>query len=410
MRRALILSSATAFGGGLLLIFAAAAAAAAACSSTSNGSGFGATMDSGTIKFNPLDGGSRDSSLVNPGHDTGLLQMTTGDTGTSTEGGTIIMTSKTTIYVHTDTELYSMDPMTHALTDLGTFTGTSGGYYDSTITDLAVDAAGEIYVNTETVVYTVKLPASPGPGAQVQLTKFVDTAPGLPDGGTPAVRFYALAFAPAGAIGVSTLPTGETLVGGDSKGELWVIGSTGTPIDVGNFGTDPNVAANFLALSGDLVFYTASGEAGSVPTGLATIRSCETASPTKCTKTSDYLAAVNMANLKANAAAPGGTPKSLLGGIYGGTTTTDGNGTGKAELFGLGAWQGDVYGFSRCYECYDGGANTPPSLVSIDPATGVGTTVGNPFPFTNGWSGAGVTTKVTVTVIPPPMTAPPMAK
>ncbi len=382
----------------------------AACSSSSNGSGFGATMDSGMIRFDPVDGGSRDSSLVNPGRDTGVLQMT-GDAGTSTEGGMVIMTSKTTIYAHTDTELYSMDPMTHSLTDLGTFTGTSGGYYDSTVTDLAVDAAGDIYVNTETVVYKVKLPASPGPGAQVQLTSFVNTSPGLRDGGTPAVKFYALAFAPAGAIGISTLPSGETLVGGDSKGELWVIGPSGTaPIDVGNFGTDPNIAANFLALSGDLVFYTASGEAGSVPTGLATIRSCETSSPTKCTKTSDYLAAVNMANLKANAAAPGGTPKSLLGGIYGGTTTTDGNGTGKAELFGLGAWQGDVYGFSRCFECYDGGANTPPSLVSIDPATGVGTTVGSPFSFTNGWSGAGVTTKVTITVTPPPMTAPPMAK
>ena len=119
-----------------------------------------------------------------------------------------------------------------------------------------------------------------------------------------------------------------------------------------------------------------------------------------------------MANLKANATSPTSSPASLLGGIYGGTTTADGNGTGKAELFGLGAWGSSVYGFARCYECYDGGVNTPASLVQIGTTAGAGQGVATPvtgtsFPFMNGWSGAGVTTTVTVTVIAPPMTAPP---
>jgi hypothetical protein len=303
------------------------------------------------------------------------------------------------IYAHTDTSLYGFNPITNGVTLIGAFSGTSGGSYDSAITDLAVSAAGDVYVNTEMVVYKAAKRACSG---SVALTPFVNTAPGLPDGGTPATRFYALAFAPAGAIGVSTLPSGETLVGGDGNGELWVIPSSGAAVDVGNFGTDPDNASNFLALSGDLVFYT---DATGNPSGLATIRSCVAATPSKCTKTNDYLAGINMANLKANATSSTNTA-SLLGGIYGGTTTTDGNGTGKAEIFGLGAWGNDVYGFSRCYGCYDGGADTPASLLSIDTTSGVATVVGSTFPFTNGWSGAGVTTTVTVTVPAPPSTQP----
>jgi len=386
------------------------ASAFAACSSSS-GSGFQnlGGPDTGTIHIGADGGVGRDTGIIQIPKDGGMLmQKPPVDSSTPPADGTVIMMTKTTIYAHTDTELYSMDPMTHDLTDIGTFSGTSGSYYDSTITDLAVDAAGDIYVNSEIVVYKVTLPATPGPGAKVALTQFVNTSPGLKDGGDPSEKFYALAFAPAGAIpSVQTLPSGETLVAGDNDGNIWVIEANGTPIKVGNFGTDPNIAANFLALSGDLVFYTSSTGAA---TGLATIRSCPTADPTKCVKTNDYLAGINMANLKANAAAPTGTLASLLGGIYGGTTTTDGNGTTKAEIFGLGAWQGDVYGFARCYECYDGGTNTPASLLQIDPTSGAATVLNSNFPFTDGWSGAGVSTKVTVTVIAPPPTMPPMSK
>ncbi len=412
MRRVLCVSLALGVSG-------SAVAAFTACSSSS-GSGFdvdggGLAGKDGDIVFNPKADGATTTAdgrtITNPQMDAGPLMMTAQpDTGVPNDG-MVITTTTTTIYAHTDTELYSIDPKTHALTDIGTFKGTSGGYYDSTITDLAVDAAGDIYVNTETVVYKVTLPATPGAGAAVNLTSFVNTSPGLKDGGEPAVKFYALAFAPAGAIGVATLPTGETLVGGDSKGEIWVIQANGTPLDVGNFGEDPDMpTTNTLALSGDLVFYD---DATGTATGLATIRSCTTSDLTKCIKTSDHLAAINMANLKANATTPTSSPASLLGGIYGGTATTDGPGTQKAELFGLGAWEGEVYGFARCYECYDGGVNTPASIVKINTsagdagAAGAAEQIAGNFPFVNGWSGAGVTTKVTVTVIAPPPTAPP---
>jgi hypothetical protein len=386
---------------------------AGACSSTS-GSGFGTNpiADGGS---SGLGSGTGSGSVRNdagviipPSHDAGMLNQMGHDGATAGSGdGGYTKTVTTTIYAHTDTELYSMNPMTQQITDLGTFKGLSGSYYDSIITDLAVNAAGDIYVNSEQVIYKVTLPATPGPGADVQLTTFVNTDPTLADGGTLATRYYALAFAPKGAIGVETLTSGETLVGGDGNGDLWVFPMTGAPIDVGNFGEDPSKTTNFLGLSGDLVFYNA-GDAGTTPTGLATIRSCtkESDGKVKCTETDDYLAAINMANLKANAAASSGAA-SLLGGIYGGTTTADGNGTGKAEIFGLGAWQGDVYGFTNCFECYDGGVNTPPSLVQIDTSTGSATVITPSFPFTNGWAGAGVTTTVTINVMPPPMTAPP---
>lgn len=381
-----------------------------ACSSGSS-SGFMTTGGGpdATPTFNAGDsGGTRESGL--PGTPESGMVLMSKDAGMDASkippDGSTVVTTKTTIYAHTDTELYSMDAMMHNITDLGTFTGMSGSYYDSTITDLAVDAAGELYVNTEQVIYKAALPATPGPGAKIQLTPFLNTAPTLADGGTLAVKFYGLAFAPAGAVGVSTIPSGETLVGGDSTGELWVFPPTGAAIDVGNFGLDPDNAMNFLSLSGDLVFYE---NAMNQATGLATIRSCNkgTTGKVTCTTTNDFLAGINMANLKANATTPSSTPASLLGGIYGGSMTADGPGTGKAEIFGLGAWGTDVYGFSRCYHCYDGGANTPPALLQISTtgaSAGTATVVQGSFPFTNGWSGAGVTTKVTITVTPPPPT------
>ncbi len=383
----------------LALAIIGPAAGLIACSSSSS-SGFTKT-DSG---FNPftVDGGGKtgvDTGVVLPTGDTGVL--TGHDAGLPPPDGSTHVTTTTTIYAHTDTELYSMDPSTHAITDLGTFTGMLGGSGD-TVTDLAVDAAGDVYVNTETEIYKVTLPSSPGAGAAVQLASFAKFSA---TSGSSAAKLYALAFAPAGAIGVSTIPSGETLVGGDGDGELWVIKSDGTTIDVGNFGPDPNNTKNFLSLSGDLVFYTQNNQ----PTGLATIRSCSKttgkSSSVTCTKTDDYLAGVNMTNLKSNAT-NNTSSGSLLAGIYGGTASADGNGTGKAEIFGLGAWGSDVYGFSRCFECWDGGTSVPAALLQIDTSSGMATAIGSTFPFSNGWSGAGVTTQVIVTVSAPPPTQP----
>jgi hypothetical protein len=136
-------------------------------------------------------------------------------------------------------------------------------------------------------------------------------------------------------------------------------------------------------------------DATNTPTGLATVRPCKPKTTT-CLDTSDYLVAVDMTALKtaytSNTPAP-----SVRKGIYGGSSTSDGPGTGYGDLFGLGAWEGNVFAFAR-----KNSSNATPLLISIDTTTGQGSVLSSAFTFTNGWSGAGVTTTVTITVPPPP--------
>jgi hypothetical protein len=182
------------------------------------------------------------------------------------------------------------------------------------------------------------------------------------------------------------LGSGETLVGGDNNGELWSIDSTSGAIrDLGGFGQNPSRPSDILGLSGDIVFYL---DASGQPTGLATIRSCDSKGA-DCTKTNDYLAGIDMAALAA-AYSSGVPATSLLSGIYGGGVGDLGQGTGYGELFGLGAWEGKVFGFGH----------SPADLVTISTATGGGSVVSGAM--TSGWAGAGVSTKTTITVGPPP--------
>jgi hypothetical protein len=364
------------------LVLVVSAFVVAACGG-SNGPGFGSQSTSsgggsggssgGSSSGMSASGGSSGSGF---GGNDGGSQFGDGSTVTPPggEGGTTVTT---TIYAHTDNTLYSMDPVTKATTLVGTFAGVGGTSTDSAVTDLAVDANGDVFVNTESVVYKAALPATM-PGT-VTLTKLAALQ--------TSDRFYALAFAPAGALD----PSNETLIGGDGNGELWAIDtSTGATTDLGNFGTDPTTSGNVFALSGDLVFYTdASGKA----TGLATIRSCK-AKSSSCGK--DFLAGVDMTAL-AGAYTSKTPAASLLAGIYGGSTSGPGSGTGYADVFGLGAWQGSVFGFTRHT------SSDPPTLILIDPTSGAGSQIATfNFPNNNGWSGAGVTTKVTVSVPNPP--------
>lgn len=367
------------------------------CSGTSSTSGFGTqegtdgSAGDGSSSGNGLNGGDDDSG-GSPGNlgstDAGPQE----DTGAPQLDATTTIT--TTIYANTDDSLYSMDPKTKAVTLIGKFAGLGGGTGDTSITDCAVNAAGDVYVNSESVVYHAALPSAAG--GTVQLTKVA--AISLKSG----QRFYALAFAPLGVLGA-----GEALVGGDGNGELWSIDPTsGATRDLGNFGGDPNDPKALLALSGDIVFYVdAQGKA----TGMATIRSCaKSGTKLTCSKTSDYLAGIDMTALAA--AFTSGTPaQSLLGGVYGGSSTSTGSGTGKGDLFGVGAWEGFVYAFARAQS---GTSGSPAALYAIDTTSGAASSVPGTFSFTNGWSGAGVTTKVTISIPspPPPPPQPPPPK
>ena len=377
------------------------ALAAPACGGTAKSgfgkdSGVGGSTGSGGAAGSGGTGGFAGSGgSAGSGGTSGIGLGDSGGGGKDSQGD-VIVTTKTIVYAHSDTTLYTLDPTVSppTITMVGNFAGMGGTTYDTSITDLAVNAAGDVYVNTETVVYSAVVPTSPG---TVNLTKLTAITPPPP---ATYVSFYALAFAPAGAIG-----SGEALIGGDSAGEVWAIDTTGSTIgkihDLGNFGKVPGKTdGSIFGLSGDIVFYTASG----VPNGLATIRECAAGGKT-CTATNDYLAGIDM---KAIATAyTSGTPaSSLLGGIYGGSSTSVGNGTTYGRLFGLGAWGGNVYAFDRAETT---APTNPPQLISIDtstgtPTSGKGTIVPTPsVTFTSGgWSGAGVSTTVTITVPPPP--------
>ncbi len=331
-------------------------------------------LDDSSTPCNGCDGSSP------PNNDSGNHFGDAAYDGNGGDGGSV-----TTVYANTDDTLYTLDPSTNTVTLIGPFAGTSDASTDRTVTDLAVNAAGDVYVNTESVVYKATIPTTIPGTVQLQKIATIAVATGQ--------KFFALAFAPAGA-----LDTGEVLVGGDGNGELYSIDTgTGATRNLGNFGPDPAVSGNVFALSGDLVFYM---DAKNNPTGLATIRSCKSTALASCKSTmgtpSDYLAAVDMTALAT--AYKNSTPAaSVRKGIYGETTSTDGTGTKYGDLYGLGAWEGNVYAFAR----QSSGLNPSPALISIDTTTGVGSVISSSFPFTNGWSGAGVTTSVTITVPPP---------
>ncbi len=367
-----------------------AALAIAACSGSS-GSGFTMNTDSG--------GGGMDSGT---GTDTGFFNGDSGpplqgdgsrDTGGDGEtcDAAQCVTVTTTIYANTDTTLYSVVPdpdggTVPTVTMIGAFTGLPA--MSGAVTDVAVNANGDVYVNTESAVFKATLPS--GGTGSVALTQV-----GAGIMVQPMQKFYALAFAPAGSLD----PSNEVLIGGDNHGEVWSIDTTsGMTKDLGNFGPDPGTMGNIFALSGDMVFYT---DASNNPTGLATIRSCGPGG-SGCNYNSDFLAGIDMNALKM--AYMSGTAGNLMNGIYGSTGSVamgnynEGNGTGYGDLFGLAAWQGQVFAFQR-------GASMPPpppQIISIDTMSGVGTPVGQPFSFMNGWSGAGVSTKTTIIVPPPP--------
>jgi hypothetical protein len=329
-----------------LLPTAGLIAGALACGSSNNQQGFGNPDDGGSSSSGGGSGGSSGSSGGSGGSSGGF-----GDASSSSSGG---QTGPAIIYANTDTELWTMDPNTHALTDVGPFS--FGGGTTPTITDLAVDANGIVVVNSETAVYDVTLPA--GGTGTVNLALHTQ----LPSGS----KFYALGFTPAGA-----LESGESLIAGDSAGNLYYIPSsaTATPQLLGGFGGN-------WELSGDVVFYTANG----ATIGLATIRDCPGGT---CTKTNDSLAEIDVPAMKQ--AFTSNSPGTLLKQVFG-------SGTGYGDLFGIGAWGNSVYAFSRA-----SGGN-PAQLVQVG-MSGTGTSLMQ-FPnITGGWSGAGVTTKAPITVV-----------
>jgi hypothetical protein len=369
-------------GGAALLLAACDVALGLSDLHPAPDAGAGPGIDSGADSAGgPDSAGGADSAGGSDAIADGTVATDGSSGGPGDAGGDGSPPILSTLYANTDLSLYSIDPSTNAVLTLGSFVGLPDGGAGTGITDVAVNGAGEIFACSEIAIYSVTLPASPP--APIQLTSVVAIA------GTG--KFYALAFAPVGALDGAA----ETLVGGDSNGTLWAIDTkNGATTNLGSFGFDPTVGdggTNVFGLSGDMVFYL---DDQSRPTGIATIRSC-TPGPGAVVCGNDYLAGVNMSALKTAYAqkVPAG---SLMGGIYGATSKSLGSGTTFREVYGLAAWNQKVFGFSRWT------AAQPPTMLTIDPVTGAGKTVQNGWNFMNGWSGAAVTTKVSITIAAPP--------
>jgi hypothetical protein len=317
------------------------------------------------LDFNNPDGGSSSGSGGGSGGSSGSSSGgsggSSGSSGGFGDGGG--MNGTPLIYAHTDSELYSMDPTTHVLTDIGAFTLTGGT--TPTITDLAVDGNDDVWVNSETAIYSVALPS--GGTGPVVLTLQTQ----LPS----STKFYALGFTPAG-----TLETGESLIAGDSDGNLWYVDvsqASSTPQELGGFGAASG--GGTWELSGDVVFYTASG----ATQGLATLRQCTSS----CSSKDDSLAQIDITAMQTAFTSKTPAPtllKQLIGG-----------GTGFGDLFGIGAWGNSVYAFSRASSSTSG---APAQLVQVG-STGTGVSLQSFTSITDGWSGAGVTTKAPVSVL-----------
>lgn len=273
------------------------------------------------------------------------------------------------VYANTDTTLWEMDPLTKIATKIGAFKGLATG---EDMTDIAVDEAGNVFgvsvlTGAQGHVFALTLPTGTG-----------DVATTVKRSLPATTRFYALAFAPKGVLGAE-----ESLVAGDDAGTVWWIPTDGgAPAKVGDFGAvaagDPGGGTTGMQwqLSGDLAFFSNGG----TPVGVATIRPC---SSSMCKTDNDVLVEIDMAALAKK------DPKARLLKRFMGTAS------GHGRLFGIGAWNDEVFGFQRS------STSNGAQLVSVSLVTGKGTVVRD-FPeitsARDGWSGAGVTTSAKITI------------
>jgi len=204
-----------------------------------------ALVGCGSNGGNGFDGGSDDSG----NGDAGMFDLDSsikpGDASPSDGGG-----GPAVIYAHTDDQLYVMDPTTKAVTLIGPFD--DGSANAPTVTDLAVNQAGDVWVNTINTIYKANVPQTPG---KVTITKVVAINVKTNQ------RFYAMGFTPPNVLG-----SGEMLVAGDSLGDLYAIDGQGQTTQLGSFGSAGGGAV--YGLSGDIMFYVQNGKTR----GLATVR------------------------------------------------------------------------------------------------------------------------------------------
>ena len=234
------------------------------------------------------------------------------------------------VYAHSGKVLYRIDTGTLAAVPIGEMTALPP---DRSLLDLAIDKQDNLVGITREALYSV----SPTTGAVALIRDLTASAQG----------FTSLSFVPAGLAGLPDPASPDILVAANEQGNVYRIDpAAGTATLLGNYGT---AAGGQIKSSGDLFGVQGVGIFATVDVGDGTM---------------DYLARVDPAN--------------------GWRATPLGIGTGYDKIFGLGYWNGKIYGFID--DGFDAGTGR---MIEIDPNTGAGTLLlaGNVR-----WFGAGVAT------------------
>ena len=234
------------------------------------------------------------------------------------------------VYAHSGQTLYVVDTTTLAQTRIGDFTNLGA----TSMTDIAVDRDERMIGISFTKIYQIDVHTA----ASTELAAF------------GAVRgFSSLSFVPMNPAN----PDGpEMLIAANDMGAVYRIeinGMTATAVAIGSYGM---MGATTIGSSGDIVSVRGFGTVATVNVGTGR----------------DYLARLDPAsNWRA---------------------TIVGTGTGFDNIFGLGFWEGTLYGFVD--DGFD--ANTG-KVIRIDTTTGAGTMIAT---GSIRWFGAGVTTSAPI--------------
>jgi hypothetical protein len=229
------------------------------------------------------------------------------------------------VYAHSGTRLYQIDTGTLAPVEIGAMAGLG----TQSLTDLAIDKNDQMIGITLDKLYAI----DDATGAATLISDLSASARG----------FTSLSFVPAD---LSDPNSADLLVSANSVGDVFSIDPVaGTATKLGSYGT---VAAGRVGSSGDLIGVRGLGIYATVNIGTDPMAQ-------------DYLARIDPATW---------------------TATPIGTGTGFNDIFGLGYWQGTVYGFVSTGK-----------IITIDPNTGAGTEVQS---SAIRWYGAGVATDAPV--------------
>ena len=285
------------------------------------------------------------------------------------------------LYVHTNTTLFRADPavMPFSLAQVGAFDCLGGEGQDTSMTDLAVSEAGELWAVSKNKVYRLELVDGVAHCAE-ELT--LDK----PDD----VVFFGLAFAPKGVLDDER----EVLVAGNTAGELWAVAEDGTLEQRGTLGVVPTTDGHghvyaypsvAWELSGDLIFLANDGD----PIGFATVRDCPNPPSEQGCSTIDTLLELDLADMKT--ATTNSVAKVVRGALVEAPDCPIAGPGQFGRVYGIAAYQGVVLGFARSEDSATGYAV---SISNQDGSTCVLDTYESVL-----WAGAGITT--VAPVLPP---------